>query len=98
MLFHSFCLDVLTTSCTAIKPFTIPPSQNHSTIEIAELYPDAQPQTVYINHIYVYPLALTFDAQKIFPRARNITCMIQMFDCDDENSKPITVIYLISLI
>jgi hypothetical protein len=82
----------LTSSWTAVKPFAIPPIRPHPIIEIAELYPDAQPQTAYINHIYVYPLSLAFDAQKNFPRARNITCMVQMFDNDDVNTKPIKVI------
>lgn len=91
MLFN--CLDVLTSSWSAVKPFPIPPSQNHPIIEIAELYPDAQPQIGYTNHIYVYPLSLAFDAQKNFPRARNITCMIQMFDCDDADSKPLKVVF-----
>lgn len=82
----------MTTCWTAVKPFPIPPSQNHPIIEIAELYPDAQPQTAYINHIYVYPLSLAFDTQKNIPRARNITCMVQLFDSDDIDSKPIKVI------
>lgn len=85
-------LDVLTTSWTAVKPFPIPPIRNHPIIEIAELYPDAQPYTAYINHLYVYPLSLSFDTQKNVPRARNISCMIQMFDSDDVNSKPIKVV------
>jgi len=95
LLFHHFCIDVLTTSFTGVKPFPIPPSNNYSIIEIANLYPYPQPQTTYINHLYVYPLSLSFDSQKNFPRARNITCMVQLFDCDDENSKPIKVILLL---
>lgn len=89
--YSNFFLDLLNSCWTAVKPFTIPPSRPHPIIEIAELYPEAQPQTAYINHIYVYPLSLAFDAQKNFPRARNITCMVQMFDNDDVDSKPIKV-------
>lgn len=87
-----YSLDVLTTCWTAVKPFPIPPSRNNSIIEIAELYPDAQPQTAYINHMYVYPLSLAFDTQKNVFRARNITCMVQMLESDDANSIPLKVI------
>lgn len=76
---------------TAVKPFPIPPSRDHPILEITELYPEAQPQTAYINHLYVYPQLLMFETQKNFPRARNITCMVQVFDCDDTNSKPLKV-------
>ncbi|XP_026816048.1 dedicator of cytokinesis protein 9 isoform X1 [Rhopalosiphum maidis] len=85
--------NVLTTCWTAVKPFPIPPSRDHPIIEITELYPDAHPQTTYINHIYVYPLSLAFDTQKHIPRARNITCMVQLFDSDNIDSKPIKCIY-----
>lgn len=83
---------MLTTCWTAVKPFHIPPSQDYPTIEIAEFFPDAQPQVAYINHMYVYPLSLAFDTQKNISRARNITCMVQLFGCDDGMSKPINVI------
>jgi len=86
----------LTTCWTAVKPFPIPPSRDHPIIEVAELYPEAHPQTTYINHIYVYPLSLAFDTQKHIPRARNITCMIQLFDSDNIDSKPIKVILHLS--
>lgn len=84
------------TNCwTAIKPFPIPPSINHPIIEITELYPEPFPQTSYVNHLYVYPLSLAFDTHKNVPRARNITCMVQMFDHDDVNCKPIKVMLII---
>lgn len=37
-------------------------------------------------------MSLAYDTQKNVPRARNITCMVQMFDSDDINSIPIEVI------
>lgn len=95
-LYVIFFLDVLTTCWTAVKPFPTPPSRDHPIIEIAELYPEAHPQTTYINHIYVYPLSLAFDTQKHIPRARNITCMVQLFDSDNIDSKPIKVILYLS--
>lgn len=88
-----FYLDVLTTCWTAVKPFPIPPIRNHAIIEIAELYPGVYPLTTYFNHMYVYPKSLAFDTQKNVSRARNITCVIQMFDSDDETAKPLKVIF-----
>jgi len=46
--------------------------------------------------MYVYPLSLAFDTQKHIPRARNITCMVQLFDSDNIDSKPIKVITYLS--
>ncbi|VVC41311.1 Hypothetical protein CINCED_3A009340 [Cinara cedri] len=85
--------NVLTTCWTAVKPFPIPPIRNHAIIEIAELYPGVYPLTTYFNHMYVYPKSLAFDTQKNVSRARNITCMVQLFDSDDETAKPLKCIY-----
>ncbi|XP_050434883.1 dedicator of cytokinesis protein 9 isoform X2 [Adelges cooleyi] len=82
-----------TTSLTPVKPFPLPPNRDSPVMEITELSPDPHPLTTYINHLYVYPLSLAFDSQKHFPRARNITCTVQMFDCDDADSKPIKCVY-----
>jgi len=47
--------------------------------------------------MYVYPLSLAFDTQKNIPRARNITCMVQLFDSDNIDSKPIKVISYLNI-
>ncbi|XP_050528941.1 dedicator of cytokinesis protein 9 isoform X2 [Daktulosphaira vitifoliae] len=85
--------NTLTAYMAPVKPFPIPPSRDHPIKEISELNPDPHPQINYINHLYVYPLSLAFDSQKHFPRARNITCTVQMFDDDNTDSKPINCIY-----
>lgn len=52
---------------------------------------DAYPYTNFCNHLYVYPLCLQFDSQKIFSRARNITVVVELRDGDGEYSKPLKV-------
>ncbi|KAG5887181.1 hypothetical protein JTB14_028984 [Gonioctena quinquepunctata] len=84
--------NTLSTSLAPLKPFPIPP-----TIEIAELEglsdKDINPYTTFINHLYVYPLCLNFDTQKTFSRARNIACVIELRDSDNEEAKGLQCIY-----
>uniref|UniRef100_A0A1I8PPX3 Dedicator of cytokinesis protein 9 n=1 Tax=Stomoxys calcitrans TaxID=35570 RepID=A0A1I8PPX3_STOCA len=54
---------------------------------------DCHPYTTFCNHLFVYPLALQFDSQKIFSRARNITVVVELRDSDKENSKALKCIY-----
>ncbi|XP_008205538.1 dedicator of cytokinesis protein 9 isoform X2 [Nasonia vitripennis] len=86
----------LTTSLATLKPFPIPPSSD-ITLEIAEFESssekDVHPYTTYTNHLYVYPQNLLFDTQKIFSRARNIACIVEMKDNDTENAQPLRCIY-----
>ncbi|KAL1123769.1 hypothetical protein AAG570_001542 [Ranatra chinensis] len=80
------------TSCFApLKPFPIPPTCP-PTVEVAELCPEIQPYTVFTNHLYVYPQSLAFDTQKTFSRARNIACVVQLKDSDDESAQPLPCI------
>lgn len=87
-------IDSLTTSLATLKPFPIPPL-SEITLEIAEFESssekDVHPYTIYINHLYVYPQNLLFDTQKIFSRARNIACIVEMKDDDTENAQPLRV-------
>lgn len=52
---------------------------------------DVYPFTTFINHLFIYPLALNFDSQKLFSRARNIAILIELRDTDAEGSKSIPV-------
>ncbi|XP_061394284.1 dedicator of cytokinesis protein 9 isoform X1 [Musca vetustissima] len=54
---------------------------------------DCQPYTTFCNHLFVYPLSLQFDSQKLFSRARNITVVVELRDSDKENAKPLKCIY-----
>ncbi|XP_014295486.1 dedicator of cytokinesis protein 9 isoform X2 [Microplitis demolitor] len=88
--------NTLTTSYAPLKPFPLPPV-NNPTYEIAEFEStsekDVHPYTTYINHLYIYPQVLNFDTQKIFTRARNIACIVELRDNDNENAKPLRCIY-----
>lgn len=49
------------------------------------------PFTTFINHLFIYPLMLNFDSQKLFSRARNIAVIIELRDSDAEGAKPLSV-------
>ncbi|XP_054285049.1 dedicator of cytokinesis protein 9 [Macrosteles quadrilineatus] len=84
--------NCLTCSLSPLKPFSASPN-SEVTVEVAELCPEPQPFTSYLNHLYVYPQSLAFDTQKMFTRARNIACTVQLRDDDSENAKSVTCIY-----
>ncbi|KAL9930008.1 dedicator of cytokinesis protein Ziz isoform 2-T3 [Glossina fuscipes fuscipes] len=54
---------------------------------------DCHPFINFCSHLFVYPLSLQFDSQKIFSRARNITVIVELRDSDNEQSKPLKCIY-----
>lgn len=87
--------DTLTTALSPLKQFPIPPT-SEPTIEITEFEGnserDVHPYTTFINHLYVYPQSLSFDTQKVFTRARNIACIVELRDSDSEGAKALPVI------
>lgn len=54
---------------------------------------DTYPHTTFFNHLFVYPLSLNFDSQKLFSRARNLAVIIEVKDSDIDGSKAISCIY-----
>ncbi|GJQ82839.1 hypothetical protein Trydic_g13541 [Trypoxylus dichotomus] len=88
--------NALTTALVPLKPFPVPPT-NDVTIEVAEFGKscdkDVHPYATFVNHLYVYPQALNFDTQKVFTRARNIACVVELRDSDDENAAGLQCIY-----
>lgn len=86
--------DCLTTSLVPLKPFPLPPT-NEPTFEILEFESlsekEVHPYTTFLNHLYVYPLSLNFDTQKVFTRARNIACVVELRDSDNDEAKGIPV-------
>lgn len=54
---------------------------------------EVHPFTTFINHLYVYPLSLNFDSQKLFSRARNLAVLVELRDSDAEGAKAIPVSY-----
>lgn len=83
----------MTCSYAALKPFPLPPAAPLS-LELAFLgLPAEQPHAVYVHHLYVRPQMLHFDAQKVFARARNIACTVELRDADVGDCKALQVIY-----
>ncbi|KAG1665796.1 Dedicator of cytokinesis protein 9 [Nymphon striatum] len=96
LFFLKFHLDCVTSAYLPVKPFTIPPSQP-PTFEVSQFLPDSakdsQPFSHYVNHLFIFPKSLKYEAQKIFVKARNIACVVEFRDSDEENAKPIKCIY-----
>ncbi|XP_045766053.1 dedicator of cytokinesis protein 9 isoform X2 [Maniola jurtina] len=85
--------NCMTSAYAALKPFPLPPS-SPLTLELATLNQEAeQPYAAYIHHLYVRPLSLSFESQKMFVRARNIACSIELKESDVGDVKPLQVIY-----
>jgi len=89
--------DSLTTSLAPIKPFN-PSSETSASVEVAEFensmvqdIPGRQPYSVPCHHLYIYPKQLCFEAQKVFAKARNLACSVELRDSDMEDAKSIKV-------
>nr|CAH7754240.1 unnamed protein product [Callosobruchus chinensis] len=94
--FSELPANSLTTSLAPLKPFPVPPAAE-PTVEVTEFEglseKDVNPYTIFVNHLYVYPLLLNFDSQKNFTRARNIACLVELRDSDNEEAKGLQCIY-----
>ncbi|XP_046801716.1 dedicator of cytokinesis protein 9 isoform X4 [Lucilia cuprina] len=86
--FTKSLVPLVNSTCPPNKPVTLEITEFQSTSER-----DCHPFTTFCNHLFVYPLNLQFDSQKIFSRARNITVVVELRDSDHENSKPLKCIY-----
>ena len=86
----------MTPSLEPVIPFPNPPT-HEPTIEVQEFPTDnleeIQPYNSYMNHLYIYPKHLNYENQKIFGRARNIVCNVELRDSDAEGAQPLKVIY-----
>lgn len=90
-LFALILVDCMTSSYAALKPFPLPPTAP-LTLELATLNVEPeQPYAAYIHHLYVRPLYLIFESQKMFARARNIACSIELRENDTGDNKPLQV-------
>ncbi|KOB77262.1 Dedicator of cytokinesis protein 9 [Operophtera brumata] len=56
--------------------------------KLAKLTPE-QPYAAFVHHLYVRPLSMNFESQKVFARARNIACSVELRDCDTGDNKPL---------
>ncbi|RVE53287.1 hypothetical protein evm_002120 [Chilo suppressalis] len=85
--------NCMTSAYAALKPFPLPPT-SPLTLELATLNVEPeQPYAAYVHHLYVRPLTLSFDSQKVFARARNIACSVELRDSDIGDNKPLQVVY-----
>ncbi|XP_026329927.1 dedicator of cytokinesis protein 9 isoform X2 [Hyposmocoma kahamanoa] len=85
--------NCMTSSYAALKPFPLPPT-SPLTLELATLNVEPeQPYAAYVHHLYVRPLSLNFESQKMFARARNIACSIELRESDSGDSKPLQAVY-----
>ncbi|XP_045485873.1 dedicator of cytokinesis protein 9 [Pieris rapae] len=85
--------NCMTSSYAALKPFPLPPT-SPLTLELSTYnFEPEQPYAAYIHHLYVRPLALNFESQKVFVRARNISCTIELKDSDTGDVKALQIIH-----
>ncbi|XP_052897966.1 dedicator of cytokinesis protein 9 [Anopheles moucheti] len=88
--------NCLTNSLVPLNPFPIPPVAD-PTLEVTEFANNSDqylhPFVHFVNHLFVYPLHLNYDSQKIFSRARNLAVIVELRDSDTEEAKSIECIY-----
>ncbi|XP_061302218.1 dedicator of cytokinesis protein 11 isoform X1 [Pezoporus flaviventris] len=87
--------NCVTASYIPIKPFE--KSCEDVAVEVEEFVPEVTkycyPFTVYKNHLYVYPLHLKYENQKVFAKARNIAVCVEFRDSDEADARPLKCIY-----
>ncbi|NXS89335.1 DOC11 protein, partial [Erpornis zantholeuca] len=87
--------NCFTASYIPIKPFG--KGCDDIAVEVEELVPEVAkycyPFTVYKNHLYVYPLHLKYENQKVFTKARNIAVCLEFRDSDEADARPLKCIY-----
>ncbi|XP_041341044.1 dedicator of cytokinesis protein 11 isoform X1 [Pyrgilauda ruficollis] len=87
--------NCFTASYIPIKPFE--KGCEDIAVEVEELVPEVAkycyPFTVYKNHLYVYPLHLKYENQKVFAKARNIAVCVEFRDSDEADARPLKCIY-----
>ena len=78
-------VDVLTSSLYPVKPYHASSRAPYFEIDsFEEIAPNlARPFSSYVNHLYVRPHLLRYDAQKNFPKARNIAISCELWDGDE---------------
>ncbi|XP_068060854.1 dedicator of cytokinesis protein 11 isoform X2 [Anomalospiza imberbis] len=87
--------NCFTASYIPIKPFE--KGCEDIAVEVEELVPEVAkycyPFTVYKNHLFVYPLHLKYENQKVFAKARNIAVCVEFRDSDEAEARPLKCIY-----
>ncbi|RWS23800.1 dedicator of cytokinesis protein 9-like protein, partial [Leptotrombidium deliense] len=88
--------NVLSSSHLPVVPFAVP-VKSPAVTEVQQFLQSeprgAHPFTSFVNLLYVFPKCLKYDGQRVFQKARNICCIIEFRDSDEENAKPLKVIF-----
>ncbi|XP_065177359.1 dedicator of cytokinesis protein 11-like [Sycon ciliatum] len=95
----------LTSSLVPVKPFSgtlrthsmgtglIREIQEVVPLQVYDPHPHNYINLSYRNLLYVYPISVKLDPQKVNTRARNITCYIHVKDTDEPGHTPLQCIY-----
>ncbi|CAG2112733.1 unnamed protein product, partial [Medioppia subpectinata] len=59
---------------------------------VESLQPDVQPIARFLHALFVFPLSLKYDSQRVFPKARNIECELQLRDSDAADARPLAAL------
>ncbi|CAG2111011.1 unnamed protein product, partial [Medioppia subpectinata] len=59
---------------------------------VESLAPDVQPIARFLHALFVFPLSLKYDSQRVFPKARNIECELQLRDSDAADARPLAAL------
>ena len=89
-------VDVLTSSLQPVKPYHAAGADPYFEVDTFEEIPQqlAAPFENYLNHLYIRPISLKYDAQKSFPKARNITISCELWNGDEPaSSRKLCVFY-----
>ncbi|XP_053674834.1 dedicator of cytokinesis protein 11 [Anopheles nili] len=88
--------NCLTNSLVPLNPFPVPAASD-PTLEVTEFANNSEqylhPFVHFVNHLFLYPLQLNYDSQKIFSRARNLAVIVELRDSDTADAKSIECIY-----
>ncbi|VDO20091.1 unnamed protein product [Haemonchus placei] len=55
--------------------------------------PIAEPYSQLFNLLYIYPLSLKYDSQRVFPKARNILCTVRLLRGGDHTAAKVSVFF-----
>uniref|UniRef100_A0A158Q9N1 C2 DOCK-type domain-containing protein n=1 Tax=Enterobius vermicularis TaxID=51028 RepID=A0A158Q9N1_ENTVE len=82
-------------SFTPILPWNAAPDTLISPSFQMQAFTDTvtEPYTALVNNLYVYPLLLKYDSQKIFNKARNIACTVQFIASNERGGNSVKALY-----
>uniref|UniRef100_A0A914VB90 Uncharacterized protein n=1 Tax=Plectus sambesii TaxID=2011161 RepID=A0A914VB90_9BILA len=70
----------LSSSLLPLRPWSTPTSADEPVLEMQSFADFREPHSSLFNLLYVYPLSLRYEGQKLFAKARNIVCTVQLVE------------------